>query len=120
MDNNSATVRKANSLSLAGMILGIISAAYGACMYVIVWALMISGPPKAIIAVVIGIILSIAALVISRTAKKNGATSRTFNAGIGTSTGGLIVSSALLVILIVYIVFVILKKAKQNINGGSF
>ena len=37
MENNSDAVRKANDLALAGMILGIISAAYGAIMYLFVW-----------------------------------------------------------------------------------
>lgn len=77
MENNSDAVRKANNLALAGMILGIIIAAYGAIMYLFVWALMISGQAKAIVAV-----------------------------AIGTSTGGLIVSSALLIIVVVYMSFV--------------
>lgn len=106
MENSSIV----NSLSLAGMILGIISAAYGAIMYLLVWAIMaspVNGPVKAIIAVVIGIILSIVALVLSKTAQKKGATSKTYKAGTGTGIGGLIVCSALLVISIVYIIFVL-------------
>ena len=106
MENKSS----ANRLSLIGMTLGILSAAYGAVMYLFVWPIMqnpYNGPAKAVIAVAAGIIVSIVALVISKTAQKNGATSKTFQAGIGTSTGGIIVCAALMAIVLAYINFVL-------------
>lgn len=98
MGNYSNDVRIANKLSLIGMVLGIISAAYSSIMFEVSVALLLFGRDKAIIALAIGIVLSVVALVLSITALITGATSKTFYTGICASAGGLIVSTPLLII----------------------